>query len=113
MDDFGTGLSSLSCLHEFPIDVLKIDRTFTATMSAKREYAAVVHAVTTLAHNLNMKVIAEGIETPEQLASMIALECDFGQGYLFSKPIDPARASELIADGQFSGSAREGGSAQS
>ena len=101
MDDFGKGLSSLSCLHEFPIDVLKIDRSFASTVTAKRAYAAVIHSVATLAHNLGMKVIAEGIETPEQLALMIALDCDFGQGYHFSKPVDRTLATGLITKARF------------
>ncbi|MEE9129199.1 MAG: EAL domain-containing protein [Phycisphaerales bacterium] len=96
MDDFGTGYSSLSYLHRFPFDVLKIDRAFVMTMQSNREYAAVVHAIITLAHNLNMKVTAEGIETPEQFAQILALDCDFGQGYLFSKPVTADQAAAII-----------------
>lgn len=96
MDDFGTGQSSLSCLHEYPLDELKIDRSFIANMDGNREYAAIVHAIITLAQNLGMKVVAEGIETEEQLANMIALDCDFAQGYLFSKPVPADEAKALI-----------------
>lgn len=96
MDDFGTGHSSLSCLHEFPLDVLKIDRAFAATTESNREYAAVVNAIVTLAHNLTMQVTAEGIESPEQFAQILALDCDFGQGYFFSKPLPAAEAEALI-----------------
>jgi diguanylate cyclase (GGDEF)-like protein len=94
MDDFGTGYSSLSCLHRFPIDVLKIDRAFVQTHQSNRDYAAVVHSIITLAHNLGSVVIAEGVETPEHLAQLQALECDLAQGYLFSRPVP---ASEIEA----------------
>ncbi|MFG0261257.1 MAG: EAL domain-containing protein [Novipirellula sp. JB048] len=86
MDDFGTGHSSLSCLHRFPIDVLKIDRSFVSTMEAGDDYESIIHAIITLAHNLNTQVIAEGIETTRQLQQLRDLKCDFGQGYLYSKP---------------------------
>jgi diguanylate cyclase (GGDEF)-like protein/PAS domain S-box-containing protein len=96
MDDFGTGYSSLSCLHKFPIDVLKVDRTFVSNQGERRDTAAVVHAIVALAHNLNMKVVAEGVEKPEQIAFLQALDCDSGQGYLFSRPLDPAAAEAWI-----------------
>jgi diguanylate cyclase (GGDEF)-like protein len=87
MDDFGTGYSSLSCLHSFPLDVVKIDREFTVTMEENEDYAAVVEAIVTLAHRLNLRVIVEGIESKEQFARVKALGCDFAQGYLFSPPV--------------------------
>ena len=87
MDDFGTGYSSLACLHQFPIDVLKIDRSFVINIDRGRDFAALVHAVAQLARNLNISVIAEGIETVEQLLTLQSLDCEFGQGYLFSKPL--------------------------
>jgi diguanylate cyclase (GGDEF)-like protein len=93
MDDFGTGYSSLACLHEFPLDVLKIDRAFIANMSGRRDYAAIVLAITTLAHNLGLKVTAEGVETAEQIAQLQALECDAAQGYHLARPM-PADAAE-------------------
>lgn len=96
MDDFGTGHSSLSCLHQFPFDVLKIDRAFVETMGDNREYAAIVHAIVILAHNLNMRVTAEGIEEPEQIAQMIDLDCDYGQGYHFSRPVSSEMAEAMI-----------------
>jgi EAL domain-containing protein (putative c-di-GMP-specific phosphodiesterase class I) len=92
LDDFGTGYSSLSLLHEFPIDVLKIDRSFLSNLSRNRDTAAVVGAVITLAHNLDMKVVAEGIETPEHVAFLQAVDCDLAQGYLFARPL-PAPAA--------------------
>lgn len=87
MDDFGTGHSSLSCLHQFPIDVLKIDRSFIATMQEQSSYAAIVQTIISLAHNLGMDVTAEGIETFDQLQKLRSLGCNFGQGYYFSKPL--------------------------
>lgn len=96
MDDFGTGHSSLSCLHRFPLDVLKIDQAFIKTMESNREYAAIVDAIVILAHNLNMKVTAEGIEEVDQIAQMIDLDCDYGQGYYFSRPVPSELAEALI-----------------
>jgi len=97
MDDFGTGHSSLSNLHNYPIDVLKIDRSFISAMDQNRSYPAIVHAIVTLAHNLGMSVVAEGIETTDQVAQLQALECDCGQGYIFSKPLEAAEAQKQIA----------------
>ena len=86
MDDFGTGYSSLNCLHEFPLDVLKIDRSFIQQLTHRRDFSSVVHAIAEMAGNLGYKIIAEGIETPEQVVQLQALGCDFGQGYFFHKP---------------------------
>ncbi len=99
MDDFGTGLSSLSCLHHFPIDVLKIDRSFIMNMTGRPQPAALVNAVLTLAHNLNIAVIAEGVETVEQLAQLRALGCRYIQGYHVSKSLTPEEAAAMIASG--------------
>ncbi len=87
MDDFGTGHSSLACLRQFPFDVLKIDRSFVASIERGRDFTALVHAVTQLAQNLDIRVVAEGIETRDQLLLLQSLDCDFGQGYYFSKPL--------------------------
>ncbi len=87
MDDFGTGYSSLACLHEFPIDVLKIDRSFVANTKDIHDVAALLHSVLTLAENLGLQVVCEGIEDTKQLATLQALGCEYGQGYLFSKPL--------------------------
>ncbi|MBT8484327.1 MAG: EAL domain-containing protein [Phycisphaerales bacterium] len=84
MDDFGTGHSSLSSLHRFPIDILKIDRDFIGSVKKRRDYGAIVHAVVELAHNLDMQVVAEGVETEDQLALLQALDCDYAQGQRFS-----------------------------
>ncbi|MHC4218837.1 MAG: putative bifunctional diguanylate cyclase/phosphodiesterase [Planctomycetota bacterium] len=96
MDDFGTGHSSLSLLHKFPIDVLKIDRTFVLNTDGNREYAAVIHAIITLAHTLNMTVVGEGVETAGQLAQLQALECDAAQGNLFAASMPPAEAEAFM-----------------
>jgi EAL domain-containing protein (putative c-di-GMP-specific phosphodiesterase class I) len=99
MDDFGTGYSSLSCLHDFPIDVLKIDRSFVGTMGSNRDYAVIVHSIMTLARHLQMRVVAEGIESQRDLASLLALDCDFGQGFYFSRPVDERQALKLVLSG--------------
>ncbi|MGH7213910.1 MAG: putative bifunctional diguanylate cyclase/phosphodiesterase [Tepidisphaeraceae bacterium] len=96
LDDFGTGYSSLSCLHRFPLDGLKIDRSFVMNTADRRDYAAVIHAIVALAHNLGMKVVAEGLETIEQVALLQALECDLGQGYFFSKPAPPEQVEHFM-----------------
>ena len=96
MDDFGTGYSSLSCLHRFPIDVLKIDRTFVLNTDENREYAAVIHAIISLAHTLNMSVVGEGVETFGQLAQLQALECDHAQGNFFAKSLSAEAAEDYM-----------------
>ncbi|HEX3357548.1 MAG TPA: EAL domain-containing protein [Tepidisphaeraceae bacterium] len=95
MDDFGTGYSSLSCLHMFPLDGLKIDRSFINNIAGRRDCVAVLQAIMTLAHNLNIKVVAEGLEQPEQVVLLQALECDYGQGYYFAKPLKPELAEQF------------------
>lgn len=99
MDDFGTGYSSLSCLHRLPFDVVKIDRSFTASMRDNTSYAAVIRAVVALARSLNMKVTVEGIETAKELSLIAELGCDFGQGYLFSKPVEPDAVITILRNG--------------
>jgi diguanylate cyclase (GGDEF)-like protein len=97
IDDFGTGYSSLSCLHSYPIDSLKIDRSFIGKMNADTRNLEIVRTIVALAGNLGMHVTAEGIETAEQLAQLRALQCDYGQGYLFSKPMDGESIKRLLA----------------
>jgi len=87
MDDFGTGYASMSSLHEFPIDVLKIDRSFIANLTRGREFAAMVHAIIMLASNLQLKLVAEGVESTDQVTILQALECQFAQGYHFARPM--------------------------
>ena len=96
MDDFGTGYSSLSCLHQFPIDALKIDRSFVKNMGNDHDYAAIVQGIMTLARNLDLEVIAEGIEDAAELATLLALDCQFGQGYYFSKPVSFSEAMAML-----------------
>lgn len=100
MDDFGTGHSSLSCLHQFPIDVLKIDRSFIQSLDQHVEFAAVIQAIVTLAQTLGLSVVAEGIETMEQLAVLQALNCDQLQGYLFARPLPINDALDFLLNPQ-------------
>jgi diguanylate cyclase (GGDEF)-like protein len=95
IDDFGTGYSSLSYLHRFPVTTLKIDRSFIGRMGEGDENSEIVRTIMTLANNLGMEVVAEGIETEEQLTQLRALKCEYGQGYLFSRPV-AAEAAELL-----------------
>jgi EAL domain-containing protein (putative c-di-GMP-specific phosphodiesterase class I) len=94
VDDFGTGYSSLSYLKHFPLDYLKIDRSFVRDIEHERDDAALTNAIITMAHGLGLKVIAEGIENITQLVILRAQLCDIAQGFLFSKPIP---ANEVLA----------------
>jgi len=99
IDDFGTGYSSLSYLHRLPFDTLKIDRSF--VMNADQEGSEdikILETIISLTKNLDKKVIAEGIETAEQLSILMNLDCDYGQGYLFSRPVAKDEASNIVRD---------------
>ncbi|HVA10414.1 MAG TPA: EAL domain-containing protein [Acidimicrobiales bacterium] len=98
VDDFGTGYSSLSYLRRFPIDVLKIDRSFISGVTDSVESAALVHALVQLGKVLNLETVAEGIEDDEQRQTLQAESVDTGQGFLFSRPIDAASVDRLLAD---------------
>ena len=98
IDDFGTGYSSLSYLHRFPIDTLKIDRSFVTRMSENNENTEIVRTIVVLAQNLGMDVVAEGVETNEQLVILQKLGCENGQGYFFSKPVNADGAEKIIAE---------------
>jgi diguanylate cyclase (GGDEF)-like protein/PAS domain S-box-containing protein len=97
IDDFGTGHSSLSHLHRLPIDALKIDRSFVGSMGDRRENVDIVRTIVTLGHDLGMSVVAEGVETEAQRDELRAMGCDYGQGYLFSPPVEPSMAAALVA----------------
>lgn len=97
IDDFGTGYSSLCRLQRFPVDVLKIDRTFISGMDRDLETHEIVRVIVMLAQNLGLKVVAEGIERPEQMAMLQHMGCELGQGYLFSKPCDAETIAQLLA----------------
>ncbi|MDQ7007817.1 MAG: EAL domain-containing protein [Acidobacteriota bacterium] len=96
VDDFGTGYSSLSCLHRLPIQTIKIDRSFVSRMGLDVESSEIVRTIVALARNLNKKVVAEGVETLDQLSRLEALGCDQAQGFLFSKPVCAGEAEALI-----------------
>jgi diguanylate cyclase (GGDEF)-like protein len=95
IDDFGTGYSSLSYLHRFPLNYLKIDRSFVSRLTTDNDNA-IVRTISTLAHNLGMEVIAEGIETEEQYQQLKILGCEYGQGFLFSRPVNSDSVHHLL-----------------
>jgi diguanylate cyclase (GGDEF)-like protein/PAS domain S-box-containing protein len=97
LDDFGTGYSSLAALHRLPVDALKIDRSFVATIDeSNASNDVLVRSTVALAHSLGLPVIAEGIESPDQLRHLCSLGCEFGQGYLFSPPLSAQRTRALL-----------------
>jgi EAL domain-containing protein (putative c-di-GMP-specific phosphodiesterase class I) len=97
MDDFGTGYSSLSHLHRFPFDVLKIDRSFVQRIQRGEQSLQIVQTIIELARVLGMDVVAEGIETEDQLQLLKEMGCRFGQGYLFATPLPADKIEELLA----------------
>ena len=97
IDDFGTGYSSLSYLTSFPVNKIKIDQSFVSKLPYDKNALAVVTAIIGIAHSLNLKVVAEGIELQEQLECLAKLGCQYGQGYLFSRPVPAIKAGELLA----------------
>jgi diguanylate cyclase (GGDEF)-like protein len=98
IDDFGTGYSSLSYLPRFPINTLKIDRSFTSRMVDDAENLEIVRAIVSLARSIGLEIVAEGIETPQQITQLQTLGCGYGQGYWLSKPLDSQSATKLIAE---------------
>nr|CAD5955430.1 putative signaling protein PA1727 [Planktothrix pseudagardhii] len=97
IDDFGTGYSSLSYLHSFPVDTLKVDKSFVQRLNLESENVGLIPVIISLAKTMNMSVVAEGIELPEQLAILKELNCGFGQGYLFSKPLPGEELIKLLS----------------
>ncbi len=96
MDDFGVGYSSFSYLRNLPIDILKIDRSFVRDITTDKKDAVIISAILAMAHTLNLKVVAEGVETPEQLELLRSHECDIAQGFLISRPLTEHQLLELI-----------------
>ncbi|HBB33039.1 MAG TPA: GGDEF domain-containing response regulator, partial [Cyanobacteria bacterium UBA9273] len=100
IDDFGTGYSSLSYLSQFPFDVLKIDRSFVCQLTEDAKNTTITTAILQMAHGLNLKVVAEGVETSNQLAFLQGHQCDEIQGYWFSPPVSAEIFSELLSSGK-------------
>ena len=96
LDDFGTGYSSLSHLRQFPIDAIKIDRSFVMHLGAGGDDCAIVRAIAAMATALGIDVVAEGVETAEQAAEARALGCGFAQGYQFARPAPPAAIGVVL-----------------
>lgn len=97
IDDFGTGYSSMSYLRRYPIDTIKVDQSFVSKMVENDESLEIVRSIVTMAHNLKMDVVAEGVETHTQLARLRALKCEYAQGFFFAKALDPDATDELLA----------------
>ena len=99
IDDFGTGYSSLSYLRKFPVDALKIDQSFVRQISTAGDDTTIVTAVIAMARSLKLRVVAEGVETLEELAFLRAHQCDEAQGYYFSRPVPPQQFAKLLETG--------------
>jgi EAL domain-containing protein (putative c-di-GMP-specific phosphodiesterase class I) len=97
IDDFGTGYSSLVQLHRLPFSELKIDQSFVREMANSEEARMIVGAIVSLGHSLRLKLIAEGIETEDLMQRLIAMGCEMGQGYFFSRPMPASHVSDWIA----------------
>jgi len=98
LDDFGTGYSSLSYLKRFPVDKLKIDKSFINNLFSDSDDASIINAVILLGHNMNMQVVAEGIETREQMLFLMRQGCDIGQGYYFDRPLKAEKMTDLLME---------------
>jgi len=103
LDDFGTGYSSLSYLRKFPVDTLKIDHSFISEISAAKGDTSIVAAIINMARGLNLRVVAEGVETLEELNFLQAHNCHEGQGYYFSRPLPPEEFAKFLAGGASKG----------
>jgi EAL domain-containing protein (putative c-di-GMP-specific phosphodiesterase class I) len=99
VDDFGTGYSSLSYLRKFPIDALKIDQSFVRQITTAPDETTIVTAVISMGRSLKLRVVAEGVETQEELAFLQAHQCDEAQGYFFSRPLPPEQFAKLLETG--------------
>lgn len=100
LDDFGTGYSSLSHLHVYPFDIIKVDQSFVASMTVDKKSERMVHSIVKLGHDLDLQIIAEGIETVEQMIMLQSNLCHYGQGYLFAKPLPSQNASRVVLNNQ-------------
>jgi EAL domain-containing protein (putative c-di-GMP-specific phosphodiesterase class I) len=98
IDDFGTGYSCLSYLRRFPLRVLKIDRSFVSDLATSVDAQAICAAILSIAHSLSLDVVAEGIESEQQLAFLTKHGCHFGQGYYFGRPVGPHEIAALMTD---------------
>ena len=98
VDDFGTGYSSLAYLKQFPLDALKIDRSFISDITQSQDDAAIALAIIDLAHNLGLKVVAEGVEKEAQVRFLVRHGCDVLQGFHFSRPLSPAAFGRLLRE---------------
>ena len=99
IDDFGTGYSSLAYLRQFPVDALKVDRSFVRGMETHKDTADIIGTLTAMAQQLGLHVVAEGVENEEQVALLRSLHCESAQGYLFAKPLDVNKAADLLKTG--------------
>jgi EAL domain-containing protein (putative c-di-GMP-specific phosphodiesterase class I) len=98
IDDFGTGFSSLGYLKHFPLDALKIDQVFVRNLATDADDSAITDAIITLGHSLKLQVVAEGVETEQQLAHLRQANCDIGQGFLFSEPVPSDGFEKLLLE---------------
>jgi EAL domain-containing protein (putative c-di-GMP-specific phosphodiesterase class I) len=98
IDDFGTGYSSLGYLHQFPVNALKIDRSFVSRMDIENNNPEIAQTVVVLAHDLGMETVAEGVETEQQMDLLKALRCEYGQGFLVSKPLSCDEVKRLLVE---------------
>jgi EAL domain-containing protein (putative c-di-GMP-specific phosphodiesterase class I) len=101
IDDFGVGYSSLSYLKDLPVHILKIDKCFLDDLLTKEKNQVILQTIIELGHRLSLKIIAEGVESKEQLQLLEAMECDYGQGYLFSRPLDLENVTALFKKSSF------------